>query len=350
LGLLSYLSPELINLNACLYHTLNSIFPYVRTIPGESNIILVSASADVISLTPYVLAQRLQDRALQTKLLSDFHIQYKLDKAKEDWFLDAVNRVPNLSINRDLEPSGLYYDMSLWSSLVFPQFTGMIELMGKAKVWHFVIALVLFLLIFLTLRKGNTRLKITSVTVAIITTGFSGMAINIVLILAFQTFYGYVFQMIALITALFMAGIAMGSTVMNQIMARFVNSKRLMVYLESIILIYTITITVMLFVLHSNLGQSALFAIIQPIIFTFNLFLGILIGSEFPLANKIYLGNSGRVSEVVGKLYASDLIGAWVGALVVSIWLIPILGIVNTCILIGGVKMVSFILVTTSKI
>ena len=105
-----------------------------------------------------------------------------------------------------------------------------------------------------------------------------------------------------------------------------------------------------LVVFHSHLGQPAIFAVVQAIILILSLVSGVLVGSEFPLANKIYLAGTGRVGEVAGGLYAGDLVGAWVGALVVSIWLIPVLGIVNTCILIASLKVVSLVLVATSRL
>ncbi len=55
-------------------------------------------------------------------------------------------------------------------------------------------------------------------------------------------------------------------------------------------------------------------------------------------------------STLAGGLYACDLLGAWVGVLIVSIWLIPVLGIVNTCILIACLKIVSLVLIITSRL
>ncbi len=103
-GSLSYMGEELANLNACIYRTLYDVFPYVRAVLGEANLFLASPSAEISTAEPALLAQRLQERALETRLLSDFHIQYKLDKVKEDWFLDSIAQAPDVRINRDLPP------------------------------------------------------------------------------------------------------------------------------------------------------------------------------------------------------------------------------------------------------
>jgi len=349
-GSLSYVGEELANLNACIYHALHGVFPYVRAIPGESNLFLASPSSEILAAEPDLLTQRLQERALETKLISDFHIQYKLDKATANWFLDSLDQATEVRINRDLAPSGLFYEISLWSALVSNQFKGVLTFMGKANLWVFLVPLTIFLAAFLAIRRRIPRLGTASVAVTIAITGFAGMAFDMVLILAFQSLYGHVYQMIALLTAFFMVGLATGSIVMTRIMSRITNNKLLLIKIEILVLAYSILVPVILIVFHSHLGQPMIFALVQGVILVLSLVSGVLVGSEFPLANKIYLKGTRSVGEVAGALYACDLVGAWVGALAVSIWLIPVLGIVNTCILIACLKVVSLVLVVTSRL
>ncbi len=349
-GSLSYMGEELANLNACVYRTLHDIFPYVRAIPGETNLFLASPSTGISTVQDALLVQRLQDRALKTRLLTDFHIRYKLDKARANWLLNSLDQVPEGRINQDLSPSGLFYDISLWSALVSHRFEGVFKLMGKANLWVFLIPLAIFMVAFFAVRRRIPKLGAASVAVTIVTTGFAGMAFDMVLILAFQSLYGYVYQMIALLTAVFMVGLAIGSTMMTRIMSRVTNNRSLLIKLESLILAYSILVPVILVVFHSHLGEPVIFALVQAVILFLSLVSGVLVGSEFPLANKIYLKGRGRVGKVAGGLYACDLLGAWVGALAVSIWLIPVLGIVNTCILIACLKVVSLVLVVTSRL
>jgi spermidine synthase len=349
-GSLSHMSEELANLNACVYRTLREVFPYVRAIPGESNFFLASTSVDIATAEPAILAQRLQERALKTRLLTGFHIKYKLDKNRESWFLDSIGRVSEVKINQDLAPSGLFYNMSLWSSLVSDRFGSILKLMGRANLWVFLVPLAIFLAAFLALRRRITKLATASIAVAIVSTGFAGMAFNMVLILAFQSLYGYVYQMMALLIAAFMVGLAIGSTLMTRIMNRIANNKLLFIKIESLILAYSILVPAVLMIFHSHLGQPAIFALVQAVILVLSLVCGILVGSEFPLASKIYLKDTGRVSEVAGALYAVDLLGACLGAILVSVWLIPVLGTVNTCIVIACLKVASTTLVATSKL
>ena len=349
-GSLSYLSDELANLNACIYHTMLDIFPYVRVIPGELNLFLASQSAKVLTAEPNLLIQRFQERNLTTKLLSDFHIQYRMDDEKATWFMEAISRVADVRINRDLTPSGLFYDISRWSALVSEFFGNVLKLMGKANLWVFLIPLAIFAVAFFAIRIRIPKLQTTSIGVAIIATGFAGMAFSMVLILAFQSLFGYVYQMIALIIAAFMLGLAIGSTIMSHYMNRVTKNKSLFIKLESVVLAYSILVPAMLVVFHAHLGQPAISVLVQVVILILSVISGILVGAEFPLANKIYLRDTGLVGKVGGALYACDLLGSWVAALFVGIWLIPVLGILNSCILIACFKVVSLVLVATSRL
>jgi len=74
---------------------------------------------------------------------------------------------------------------------------------------------------------------------------------------------------------------------------------------------------------------------------------GLLTGSQFPLANRIYLRNSTSLSKTAGLLYASDLLGGWFGGIVGAVVLLPVLGLTGTCITVGLLKLTSFIVLTT---
>lgn len=71
---------------------------------------------------------------------------------------------------------------------------------------------------------------------------------------------------------------------------------------------------------------------------------GYLVGSEFPLVNKIYAQDKPEI-KTAGILYALDLVGAYLAALIVSVALVPVVGILKTCILLAIVKIISLSLI-----
>ena len=60
---------------------------------------------------------------------------------------------------------------------------------------------------------------------------------------------------------------------------------------------------------------------------------GILGGIQFPLANKICIEENEESARAAGLSYSLDLAGACVGALLATAILVPILGIIGTCLL-----------------
>ncbi|MCK5064212.1 MAG: hypothetical protein KAQ97_02945, partial [Candidatus Fermentibacteraceae bacterium] len=76
--------------------------------------------------------------------------------------------------------------------------------------------------------------------------------------------------------------------------------------------------------------------------------IGTLIGLQFPLASKIHLKSCCSLSRTAGLIYSSDLLGGWIGGIIGGVILLPLLGLVETCILIISVKFGSFIILYLS--
>jgi spermidine synthase len=74
---------------------------------------------------------------------------------------------------------------------------------------------------------------------------------------------------------------------------------------------------------------------------------GFLVGSQFPLANKLYLKEDKSLTKTAGTLYSADLLGGWFGGVLGAVVLLPVLGLVGTCITVGLLKLTSFIVINT---
>jgi spermidine synthase len=68
------------------------------------------------------------------------------------------------------------------------------------------------------------------------------------------------------------------------------------------------------------------------------------------LANQIYPGNGTSVSRTAGLLYASDLLGGWFGGIIGAVALLPVLGLVGSCIAVGLLKLTSLVVIIASPI
>ena len=81
-----------------------------------------------------------------------------------------------------------------------------------------------------------------------------------------------------------------------------------------------------------------------------NVVAGFLVGSEFPLANREAAATAQVGSSIVGgRFYALDLAGAWLGTLLVSVLLVPLVGISNTLLFLAALKACSLFLLYRSR-
>ena len=79
-------------------------------------------------------------------------------------------------------------------------------------------------------------------------------------------------------------------------------------------------------------------AVSQATVYLLILLLAVLVGAIFPLAGKIdFLSPSATAS----RLYTADYLGAALGALLVSTWLIPLMGVASVCWLVAGLSAAS---------
>ncbi|UCF61823.1 MAG: fused MFS/spermidine synthase [Anaerolineaceae bacterium] len=349
-GSLSYLSEELRDLNNTAYHTLSKVYPHVRPIPGDLTLWLASTSEELTSVPLETLIERWEDRALEVRLLSVPHIRLRLGQLRQDWFWSSLGEGEGRSaslINQDLHPVGLYYGISYWHALFSPQLTGIFSRLGRLNLWALIlpiagISLIMFLIIRLT-GKGDRAV----IPLVIAVTGFTGMTIDIMMIFAFQSLYGYVYHWIGLFITAFMAGLSLGGLLMTRRLSTIVREKRVLLSLEGSMVIFWIIIPIILYNLYVNFTSALISGWAQGLLLILNAVGGFLVGSQFPLANKMLLDGRDKLKGSAGILYASDLVGAFVGSIVVSVVLIPVIGMIRTCLLAAILKLCSMLLTLT---
>jgi spermidine synthase len=356
-GTLTYMSPGMRNLNATIYETLRQVFPHTHVIPGDVNLWLASPEAPLEAVSLDTLVQRWEERALPTSLMTDFHVRLRLDERWLTWFWDSMQKGKAVEVNQDLRPSGLLYGLFYWNELFSPGFSGYFEFLERMNFPLLGGILIGLTLVLVVVRKLSRWVKIdrwslvvghwslSSVPIVIVITGFAGMAFDLLVIFAFQAFYGYVYQRIGLLVTAFMAGLSLGGWLMTRRMERIEEGKPLLLRLEGAIVACWLLFPVALTILYAQAGRPGVSTAVGPILLTLNVLAGFLVGMEFPLASKMYRRVS--LSETAGILYASDLLGAFLGSLLVSVMFLPALGVLETCLLMGILKLGSLLLVAT---
>ena len=347
-GSLTYLSEELKNLNACILNTIESIYPYVRIIPGDgTNLYLASASKEISLINETELSRRLKKRKLSLSLLTPGHIEYKLDPGRREWFLNSLEGSTE-KINRDFKPLGVFFSLSYWNAMFSPYMRGLFRWFERVNLRSFFILFSFAVILFLAVRLKFKRVSQVSIPLCITTTGFAGMLFDLTLIFAFQTLYGYLFHWLGLLVTAFMAGTAAGSLKMTLDLGRIRNPFFSFIKLELALIVFSATLPVIFFILSPYVNHPGVSLLLRFIFLALSFLSGVIVGAQFPLAGKIHLGGSPDLSRTAGLLYGADLFGGWLGGLIGGVILLPVLGLAGTCMVAVMVKVSSLIILSTS--
>lgn len=338
-GSLSYFNKELKQLNLSILNTLKETFQFVNVIPGDSNLYIASESD--FEITPQVFINRLKQRNIKTLVLTPPHIEYRLQDQWRDWFFSTLAESPLVQANTSLLPIGLFYGLSYWNSLFSPYLIKFFEIIGKINIRLLIWPIIYFITLVLILSLRTSKIKKIDVPYAILTTGLVGMAFDLIIIFIYQSFYGYVYHHIALLITAFMSGLTLGGWLMTKRLAAIKDKKQEFVLFESGMIIFCLLIIpILIYLQKSVINLSFIFFLLSAIS-------GFLVGSEFPLANSIY--QTKKSTQTAGILYALDLFGSWIGALIISVALIPVIGLISTCIFLAVLKLSSLILIILFK-
>jgi spermidine synthase len=346
-GSLTYLNEELKNLNSSIFNTLESVFSHIRVIPGDGrNLFISSDSREVTEIDKVQVIERLIQRNIAADVMVPWHIEKKLHHGWQGWFSRFIEE-GSQKINSDFTPLGVFYSISHWNAVFAPSLRGIFSQIEGINLRSVVLLFVVLLLVYFFFRPKKRRFFQSSISLSIITTGFAGMMFDLMIIFAFQSIYGYVFSSIGILVAAFMAGAAGGAMLITSLLGRIKNYYKVFIGIELAIIGFAIAFPAVFLAASAYLGSAENFYIFMALFLTISFISGFLTGSQFPLANKLYLKKRRSLSQTAGLLYAADLLGGWLGGIVGAVVLLPVLGIAGTCITVGLLKLTSFTVITT---
>jgi len=163
--------------------------------------------------------------------------------------------------------------------------------------------------------------------------GFTTIGLEMLLLLAFQAVYGYVYRQLAVVIAAFMAGIALGSWLGMRRTAR--GGMRVLAITQALAAAAPLVLLGM-FQAIGRANNAVSLAASQIAFPALALVSGMLGGYEFPIASRIFFdGRQPGYPEArrPSTLYALDLAGSCLGAVLFSAWFVPIFGFFRTALL-----------------
>jgi spermidine synthase len=144
-----------------------------------------------------------------------------------------------------------------------------------------------------------------------------------------------------------MTGAAAGALIITSRLSRIKDCLKFFINTDLTITCFSLVLPIIFLILNPYLGSPGVFLSLKILFLVISFICGFLIGAQFPLANKIYLKDNPDFSETTGILYSSDLLGGWLGGIVGGMVLLPILGLLGSCIVVFLLKLSSFVIITT---
>ncbi len=373
------------NRNSTVYHTLRSIYPSVVVAADRDIFFFASDNHGQITTEPDVLEARYTDRELKDSDFSPWHYYQLLDKdqlQRLKWILNNHGRSPDAHIagplplplapgsieeqsaeeqmlppveeryfiNSDLKPIAYYYTIMFWTELTRNGHTDLLKQLLLIKpYWPGLLFLLLLLpAIYYRLSKTvKTGKPFTAVnyalSLAILTTGFSTMVLQVTILFIFQSTYGFVYELIGLIIALFMGGLAVGTYLAN----RFIKDKSKLQYLMAVqgtIAFYALFMSIVIPVSSNLIDPVTIFIITSLITF----FAGLVNGIDFPLASSCLMAININADKSGSKVYSIELFGASLGAIITSVFVAPVLGLQFSCLLAALANGTAFVVILLS--
>ena len=336
------IGPGLQEFLRCIRRTLGGAFPYVVAIPGETIHFFAATRSDVLTDDPHVLVARLLERNLKTRYVREYFIPFRMMPDRMEQVRNQLEPLATTPVNRDFSPIAYYFDVELWSAQFKPAYAAWLRAAAHVDFKIVLGALLVVLLLpaaLLGLAPAREQRARAAAAYCMAATGFTLMALDIFLLLAFQSIYGYVYHQLSILIALCMAGIAMGSWLaMRRLRRGGYSACRAVASAQFLLALSAPALMLLISLLAKVSGTTTTWLAAQCVFPALAALSGILGGYQFPMATEVYLrGCNGQRS--LGILYSIDLLGGCAGALALSGYLIPVFGFWKTAWLCAAVNL-----------
>jgi spermidine synthase len=287
-----------------LYNTVKNNFKHILLMPGLKIFFLcrdISIKTDIPA--------RLAEKDIMTRYIRGYY-DGNLTKERISDLNDLMD--PNTPKNSDDSPLLMRLMFSQWFAKFSTSPVGFIAVLAGLTIIY------LF--------------RIKREEFVLFSTGAMTMGSEILIIFAFQIFYGYIYFQIGLIITIFLAGLLPGALLGDRLRE---GGKQILVLTDGL-LITLIGILILALKIGGDRLPSFFFLV-------FGFMISLACGFQFPVA--LHLGGGGN--SAVTRSFSADLIGAACGILITSLILLPYLGLIWAATGLIFLKLASLIVIGT---
>ena len=332
----NYASEIVAPYTATIYQTLRSVFPAIAVSPGMTNFFFAAASAASISQDPEILAGRYRALAPPPAALAPLFVSlYPAEKTA--FITSALRHARPRALNRDNQPIAYFLGSRLlgWSSgSPVPGLFDRLERLSFPRVLLALAVLLLPLALWIVLRRRNGAGS-APIVLAAFSGGFAGLSFEIAAIFIFQNTWGFVYQAVGMLIALFMLGLGIGAAGAGSWVEKKapspVRAARVLAAVQLLIAVLDLT-CLPLSGLSLRLGLPG-----QLLLAAWLGGMGLLVGSILPLGMRAL--DRLAVERSAGFLNAGDYLGGAIGSLLMAACFLPLLGTAESVLLISALSL-----------
>ncbi|MGC2197612.1 MAG: fused MFS/spermidine synthase [Terriglobales bacterium] len=342
----NYISPELADFLRCIHKTLGMVFAHVTIIPGDTIHFVATNQSETLAADVPELLLRLRSRHLATQYVREYYIPFRLSPDRVHDLEEQIRVETSTPVNRDFAPVAYYFDVVLWSKQFNPEYRRIFQNIARIPflnlaAWTAGVVFALTLALA-RLTRGQPRLK-AAAGFSVVVMGWTLIGLEVFLLLGFQAIYGYVYQQLAIVIAAFMAGMATGSWCglrhCGEETAAWDRQVRGMTGVQLLAAIAPLVLVALFAALSEVHTRAGLFVTTELAFPLLALLSGLLGGYQFPLASAVFFAGTQTKERSLGSLYALDLLGACLGAVLLSSYVIPVFGFLKTAALMAVVNL-----------
>lgn len=341
---------------ASIFRTLQLIFSQVVAVPGERALFFAANRPAMITMDPRELGRRYLQRKIRSEHFSELHFESLLPMDRIQFLQSSIEGIKAYRANTDARPITYFYNMILWELFSATRSKDKASTLGSmawldARMVLLALAAlaVLRLLSVVPWKRPTPSHAPFNAMLAIATTGIAAMSAEIVLLFSYQNIYGYLYHRVGLVIASFMLGLALGGWVMCRALNYLKNRRLALAIMQLLVGGYMLSLPLImaLFRWSSSFSWTHM---AEGIFMAWVGVAGVLTGSVFPLVGAVYLSGRPRPGEAAGWIDAMDHVGAFIGATVTGTLFLPLMGTLQTCVIVAAINALCAFLIWVERI
>jgi spermidine synthase len=335
-----------------VYRTLDRTFSTVSVLPGDPVRFFAAGSETRLTDNPQVLSDRIHERGLDLSYVRKDTLLDRFEAFRLRYFNTLLEDSLSDRINRDFTPLCYAHALQLWAQQWHPLLGKTVQSITRISptlLWILFLSIcILSLVVFRTGKYRGRRAVCLSVAVV----GGLCMVAQMVMLIVFQIIKSALFLHLALIVALFMAGLAGGAAWMSsRRRTAGVNTEagKLLIRIQTLICFFPCVLAALFLLLHGPLRDTAGSNLPVFLFPGFSLIMGLLEGAHFAAATSTMAGLGQAVPAIGGRLYAFDLLGSAGGLLVATFFLVPVIGPVGLLPMLSVASATSLVVLLSAR-